>query len=83
MIRNPRNFNSYFGKWNNKDSFSWKPEFIDQVPFGYNPLNSEPTGIFFIEVERFCDCFTKIVVSYYRKNEGYKTSSWYDIENDK
>ena len=28
MIRNPRNINHYYGKWNNKDSFSWKPEYI-------------------------------------------------------
>ena len=40
MIRNPRNINHYFGKWNNRDTFSWNPNFIKQVPFGYDPLTT-------------------------------------------
>ena len=57
MIRNPRNINDYFRKWNNKDNISWKPEYIKQVPFGYDPLTTIEMGVFFLEMNMFKKCF--------------------------
>ena len=52
MVRNPRNLHFYDGKWNTKDTYSWTRHFIDQVPFGINPLSEEYPGLFFIESHR-------------------------------
>ena len=57
MIKNPRQETNYYGKWNNKDSVSWTSEFISQVPYGINPLESADLGILFIEINRIKDCF--------------------------
>lgn len=64
MVRDPKGTNTYSGKWNDKDSLSWSPSYIKQVPYGINPLRKKSNGVFFIEIGRFGICFDSFQIAH-------------------
>ena len=68
MIKNPWGKETFMGKWNHKDK-RWTKEYIDQVPYGINPVSRkkiDEDGIFFVDAETFVKSFFTYYVGHYK-----------------
>jgi hypothetical protein len=83
MMRYPKgtDIGSYNRRWNFRDTKNWIQTYIDQVPFGINPLTAWKKGYLFIESRDLFTCFKEVSIAHKRDEEGY-TNNWYDVDDD-
>jgi len=78
MLRNPWGFETYKGKWNDKDELwmsSDGTDFREQVPY-----YDQDDGKFFIDLTTFKQSFLYFLVQYYRP--GWKVSYFEQLDDD-
>lgn len=76
MVKNPWGHFRYKGKWDLDDNKSWTPEMKQH--FGYNQLKSSDNGIFWIDMDSFCDAYENIYINWNPKLLQYR-KSFFDL----
>ena len=76
MVKNPWGHKRYKGKWDLNDSKSWTPEMKQH--FGYNQLKTSDNGIFWIDIDSFCNAYENLYINWNPKLLLYR-KSFFDL----
>ena len=76
LVKNPWGHLSYKGKFSVDDHRSWTPEL--KKHFGYDNLKKNDQGIFWIDLDTFCDAYENLYINWNPKLLTYQ-KSFYDL----
>jgi calpain-7 len=76
MVKNPWGHFCYKGKFSINDKKNWTPEL--KAAFSYNSIAANDNGIFWIDIDTFCDNFENLYINWNPDLLSYR-KSFYDL----
>ena len=76
MVKNPWGHKSFSGKFSVNDTKSWTPRL--KAHFGHDKLAKNDMGIFWIDIDTFCDVFENLYINWNPDLLKYR-KSFYDL----